>query len=85
MKIVSGELEAYLKIGLCNDLEDPERFMEYMSDRHWTLFEYYLAGIRGLESRYGDKSSRKYEDWFEVLDSTLIAAENHFMGRFGKE
>ena len=82
---MSGELEAYFKIGLCNDLQDPERFMEFMSERHWTLFEYYLTGIRVLESWYGDKSYRKYDDWFEVLDSTLLAAENHFMGRFGNE
>jgi hypothetical protein len=81
----SDHLEEYLKIGLCDGLEDPERFMEYMSQRHWTLFEYYLAGIQGIENWYGDKSHRKYGDWFDILDATLLAAENHFMGRFGKE
>lgn len=80
-----NELNDYLKIGLCDDLQDPERFMDYMADRHWTLFEYYLTGTRALESWYGDKSYRKYDDWFEVLDATLLAAENHFTGRFGKE
>lgn len=87
MKIVSGDeyLESYLKMGLCEDLQSPEYFMDNMSQRHWTLFEYYLTGIRALESWYGDKSYRKYDDWFDVLDQTLLAAENHFLGRFGNE
>lgn len=82
---MSGELEDYMKIGLCDGLQSSDYFMDNMSERHWSLFEYYLAGIKALESWYGDKAYRKYDEWFEVLDITLLAAENHFMGRFGKE
>lgn len=81
----SDPFKDYFEVGLCDNLQDPERFMEYMSDRHWSLFEYYLAGITHLEDWYGDKSYRKYDAWFDILDFLLLKAENHFTGRFGNE
>lgn len=77
--------EDYFNAGLCDDLQDPEQFMDYAKHRRWTLFEYYLEGIKSLEFCYGDKVPRRYADWFDFLDSLLLHAENHFMGRFGKE
>lgn len=78
-------IKDYLDGGLYDHLEDPEGFAELMSDRAWYLSDYYLAGITALEGWYGDKSSRNYADWFEVLDSSMLHAENFFYGRFGNE
>lgn len=82
---MSSIFDDYFNAGLCDGLQDPEGFMGYMKDRHWTLFEYYLAGIRALEQAFGHKAYRKYAAWFDVLDEALLHAENHFRGRFGNE
>lgn len=82
---MNNYLQDYLNQGLCDHLQDPRRFMESMESRHWTLFEYYLAGVTALEQWYGDKAYREYDDWFDALDIALLHAENHFKGRFGDE
>lgn len=82
---MSSIFDDYFNAGLCDGLQDPEGFMGHMKDRRWTLFEYYLEGIKILEKGYGHKAYRRYADWFDALDFLLLHAENHFMGRFGNE
>lgn len=82
---MNGEIEDYFNAGMLDKLQRPQMFMKLMEDRKPNLFEYYFAGIQQLEQWYDDKAYRNYEAWFEVLDFLLIQAENHFMGRFGKE
>lgn len=82
---MTDEIKDYFDAGMIDDLQRPEMFMKLMEDRKSTLFEYYYTGISQLEEWYDDKAYRNYEAWFEVLDFLLIQAENHFMGRFGKE
>ena len=78
-------IKDYLDGGMYDHLEDPRGFAELMSDRHWTTSDYYTAGVTALENWYGDKSSRNYADWFDVLDSAMLQAENLFYGRLKTE
>lgn len=86
MKIVTGnELEDYYSQGLFDNLNSPREFMNLMFHRNENTLEFYLSGIQMLDDWYGDKAYRKYEVWFDILDQLMNKAENHFMGRFGKE
>lgn len=78
-------IKDYWESGLYDHLQRPDDFAFLMSNRHWTLSEYYLAGIHSLEQSYGDKAYKNYDDWFDALDAALIQAENHFTGRWKDE